>query len=252
MSQISSLPEKTKQLIKDYFKLDLGGQIVPTPYYRNVKRVRAELRSKVGKGLPDEIEQECMIFAKLRGFEFHGKSIGDIREFMRSVGLGVDCSGFVAHVLDTYLKEIGKGNLYSNIKFPANRSLYKRIVNWLRPIEHIGADLMTNGQNTTEVLLNDVRPGDLLRLKGIRRGDHIAIITTVTKDDDDNLISIKYSHSTQHYGIEDGVRIGEIMVVDPKGSLLDQDWLEKDKDGVCWTKKQLEVAGDDGGLRRLK
>ncbi len=250
--EINSLPPKTSRLLNDYFTLNLGGRKVATPYYRNVKRVRAELRSKVGKGLPEEIEQETRIYAKLRGFDLEGKSQVDIREFMRSQGLGVDCSGFVAHLLDCYFNENDRGSLLRNIKFPAGRSVYQRIATRLRPIEHIGADLLTSEINTYPVTIKKVMPADLLRLKGVYRGDHIAIVTEVHRDDDGHVARIKYAHSTQHYNKADGVRIGEIDVIDEGKELLAQNWLELDTKGNCWTRQQLEKAGEDGGLRRIK
>lgn len=248
---IDQLPEKTRAFIRHYFKLNIYGINVATPYFRNVKRVRAELRSKVGKGTPEEIEQELLIYAKLKGFNLDGKTSNEIREFMRLQGLGIDCSGFVSHVLNFYLKEIGQGSLLSNLKFQPGRSIYKRIVTFLRPIEHVGADLLTSDLNCKKIDLKNIKPADLLRLKGIYRGDHIALIISTERDSFGVLKKIKYVHSTQHYGKDDGVRVGEVEIIDENKPLQDQIWKELDENGNCPTLEQLKKDLLNNGIRRL-
>lgn len=245
-----TIPEQVKQLIEKYFNLNIGGQTVSTPYYRNVKRVRAELRSLVGKGSPEEIEEETLIYAKLRGFSFKGKSVDDIREFMQSQGIGIDCSGLVAHIYDRWLRSSGRGSIHSNLKFPKT-NLYRSFIRWLRPIENVSADLLTNSDNSERILLRDVCVGDVLRLKGLQRGHHVAVITKVDKDDLGSLKKLTYVHSSPHYGKENGIRIGEVQITDVNKELKDQKWLEVDENGISWTLKELEKEYEDNGLRRM-
>ncbi len=242
---MKKLPKEVIKLIEDYFNLNINGKKVKTPYHINVKHARAELRSLVGKGTPQEIEEEVNIFAKLRNFNLKKTSENEIREFMQKEGIGVDCSGLVAHILDTWVKSEKKGNLRTNVVFP-KMSFLKRIIIALRPIENINADLLTNKFNSIPVELENVQIGDLIRLKGIERGHHIAIITNVNEKE------IEYIHSTKHYGQDNGIKRGKIKIVNKKKDLEHQKWLEKDKDGVCWTLKQFLKEKNDNGIRRPK
>lgn len=244
----NEIPKEVREIIDQYKSLDIAGQKVPTPYYRNVKRVRAELRSLAGKGTPEEIAEETVIYSKLRGLNLDESSTKQIREFMQEQGIGIDCSGFVSHILNTWLRVTGKGSLYGNLKFPSS-SIYRRIIRAFRPIENVAAELLTNLENCIKVELKDVQIGDLIRLKGIESGHHIAIIIDIEREQG-SVKSIQYVHSSEQYGDENGVKTGIIKVKDQNGELIDQEWLERDKDGVCWTLKQLEREYADNGLRR--
>lgn len=238
------LPKEVSALIKNYRELQINGTKVQTPYFRNVKRVRAELRSLVGKGTPEEIVNETLIYAKLRGFKLEGKTEKEIRQFMVGQGIGVDCSGFVSHVYDVWLKASGYKGIYSNLNFPKGRSLFNRLVTRLRPIEHIYSNLLTSSLNTTKVKLQDVQIGDMIRLKGLKHGHHIVVIIEVEQK------SFTYVHSSEHYGEKHGVRIGTVEIVKPKGELKQQKWLEMDEKGKCPTYQQLMKDYEDNGLRR--
>ncbi len=240
------LPKEAEKLIDNYFNLKIANKNVKTPYYMNEKHDRrGELRSLVGKGSPTEIEEEVIIFAKLRNFNLKKASKKQIRAFMKEEGIGVECSGFVSNILDQWLRAIGKGSLYSNIKFE-NKNIFDAIVKYIRPIQNISADLLTNNTNSTPVEIKDARPGDLLRLKGIKKGHHVAIITQVKQN------TITYIHSTTHYGEENGVREGKIKITDKNKDLGEQEWKEVDKDNVCWTLKQYLRQKEDNGIRRPK
>ncbi|MBD3329360.1 hypothetical protein GF357_02595 [Candidatus Dojkabacteria bacterium] len=246
------LPTEVQNLINAYLNLEINGKTVRTPYYRNVKRVRAELRSLVGKGTPSEIIEETKIYAKLRGFKFRKASEQDIRKFMMSQGLGIDCSGLVAHLYDHWLMSINKGTLYQSLNFSQRRSLYKRFVTWLRPIEHMGANLLSSKQNSDPVDLCDICPGDMIRLKGLRGGHHLALVTEVTYDDEQKPVSFRYVQSTPYYGDQNGVRISEVKVVDCDKSLRVQEWCDPDEGDTCPAYKQLLKDFEDNGSRRPK
>lgn len=247
--KIEEAPEEVSQIIERYFNLRVGDKTVVCPYFRNVKRVRAELRSLVGKGTPEEIEEEIRIYAKLRGFDLNNSSAKQIRDFMQTQGIGIDCSGFVSHVLNVWLKSVGKGRIWSNIKFP-KASLYRSFVRSLRPIENISADLLTSDLNAEKVELKNISIGDLLRLKGLQRGHHVAIVTEVSRTTEGKLLNFKYAESSENYGDENGVRISKVQVVDENKELKDQKWLGVDDKGTCWTLRQLEKEYEDNGLRR--
>lgn len=245
------LPAAVQEYIRRYFELPINGNLVPAPYFRNVKRVRAELRVLVGKGTPEELVEETLIYAKLRGYNLNGKSVEETREFMREQGLGVDCSAFVAHVYNFYLKNSGKGALWTKIKYPS-KGLYRTIVRMLRPIENLGAETLTSLDNCTMVELSEIEPGDLIRMKGIKGGHHLAMVYNVKYDRNGTPLHFTYVHSISRYGKNNGVRFGEVLINNIYGELKDQNWLERDEDGTCWTLMELEKDYEDNGLRRPK
>jgi hypothetical protein len=191
------------------------------------------------------------IYSKLRGFDLKGKTSDEIRKFMQSQGIGIDCSGFVSHVLDEWLKTVYDTKISSKIIFPKT-TILRTFVRHLRPIENISANLLTSELNSEKVLLKDIRPGDLLRLKGLRRGHHVAIIIGVERDPRDKIKSFTYAESSENYGDSNGVRIGKVNITDEEKDLRFQLWDDKKDGEICWTLKQLEKDYDDNGIRRPK
>jgi hypothetical protein len=247
-NRIENLPGIVQEVIEEYFNLEIANQKVKTPYFRNVKRVRAELRSLSGKGTADEIVEEVLIYAKLRGVSLSSISDVEIRDFMESQGLGIDCSGFVAYILDALSRELTNKSLSRHIQFP-KASIYRRVIRRIRFIENTSAQILTDENNCQTVTLAEIKPGDLIRLKGHKRGDHVAVVSEVEYEE--NLpIRFKYAHSSPHYDKQNGVRIGEVEVVDSKAELKDQRWLEFDENGRNWTYEELEKEYEDNGLRR--
>lgn len=246
--KILTAPKEVLELIEEYRCLKICSKCVNTPYFINTLH-RHDLRSLVGKGLPEEIQNEVLIWAKLRGIDICKLSESEIRNFMQKEGIGIDCSGFVYHVLDRWAKVSYNRSISKFLKYP--EGLKTRLAVWIRPAINTSADTMTNNVNTEGVSLKDVRPGDLLRLKALTRGDHIAIVVEV-KLKNDTPDEIVIAQSTQHYNEENGIKFSTIKINNPSKSLLEQTWLDIDKDGVSWTKKQLEKDFRDNGLKQLK
>jgi len=246
----NSIPPKVQELINHYQNLNIAGKTVNTPYYRNVKRVRAGLRSLTGKGTPEEIEEETLIYSKLRGVSLEDKNESQIREFMQSQGIGVDCSGLVAHIYDIWLKSTKKGSLRTKLIRP-KESAYRRFISWLRPIEGAGANLLTSSLNCKSVKIQDVRVGDMIRMKGSRIGHHVALVIDV-KNESNKVKEITYINSHAGYGDQNGIRIGKIGIKNETNELKDQDWQDKDADGKCWIMENLLKEYEDNGLRRPK
>lgn len=245
-----ALPKDVQNLINGYFNLEIGGKKVAAPYYRNKARARGELRVLVGKGAPREIEEEVKIYSKLRAVDLTTLNEIAVREFMKSEGIGVDCSGYVCHILSTWLKSNDHGSLRRNITTPP-LSLYRRIVFQTRTIENISADLLTSELNCTKIHLRDIQIGDLIRLKGVEQGHHVAIIVDVEKKDG-QVFNLTYTHSTERFTPNDGVRVGNIRITDENKELIHQEWQEVDVNGKCWTFQGLTNQYEDNGLRRLK
>ncbi len=245
------LPSYVESFIKQYEGLRIFDVRVPVPYYRNVKRSHSDLRSLVGKGSPDEIALETRIIAQLKGVDLQKMGKEQIRQFMSEHGLGIDCSGFVAQVLDYWIHHAHAGSLLSNLDYPY-RNLLSHIKVRLRPISNISANILTSDKNTDRVHLNEVMPGDLIRTKGVKRGDHVLLVSKVLKKGH-KVVEIEYVNSNEQYGDQNGVRRGRIEITSPDEPLETQNWKDWDsKANKCWTLEGMKNNADDNGLRRLK
>ncbi len=247
------LPHEVNQFIGKYFNLDILGTKVRSPYYRNVKRVRAGLSSLIGKGTPEEITEETIIYAKLRDFYFTDKSEKEIRKFMESQGIGIDCSGFITQILNYWLRFSLERGIYHHMNYPSG-NLRAKLARRLRVVENIGANLLTSQLNADPLDIKDVKPGDLIRMRGAKRGYHVAMVYSVRKDPQRNAVqSIRYVHSSEHYGENNGVKYGKINFSDLNKELSQQEWLEIDeKTGVNYTFNGYMNEKEDNGLRRVK
>jgi hypothetical protein len=247
----TNLPDTIQKRIEDYKNLKLGNTTVVTPYFINDKRKR-DLRAMVGKGTPEEIIMEARIWEKLKGADFSKMSNEEIKQFLIDRALGIDCSGFIVHILNQYFLQTKHKPLWDFLKIP-NKSFGAYIKYKLRPVEQLGASIITNLENCSQVNLSEVQVMDLIRSKSIKlNGDHIMIVSQVNRDDNGNLISLKYTHSTPHYGQLNGVKTGEIKIIDINKPLEEQDWLEVDENGVCHSLEGYSKNIIDNGIRRLK
>jgi hypothetical protein len=209
------------------------------------------LRVLVGKGNPGEIIKEVLIWAKLKDFDLNNATISQIRLFMLNRSIGVDCSGFVVHVLGFILKNSRKKKLIQYMVFPKNGPM-NIIRRTLRPVENISANVLTGIENCDPIKdLNKIQPGDLIRSKGkVKNSHHIHIITRVFKEDG-FITEIEYAHSTRHYEEDNGVRLGRIQITDLSQPLEKQNWLEI-KRGRNYSFEGYMMDLADNGIRRLK
>lgn len=247
---IKSIPEVAQKEIERYMKLQIGGKEVRCPYYINLKRAK-DLRAMVGKGTPEEIEIEAQVWAKMKGIELEELNANKIREFLMNRGIGIDCSGFVIHVLNKwYKKETGR-NIWRKMDIP-NKMILARIAYLLKPVEKLGAEIITNSQNSQSVKIKDVLPGDVIRTKWKKKNSHhILLITKVEYGKKGEPKHIEYTHSIPFYDKNSGVKTGGIKIKDLKKPLEKQDWEEKDENGVNHVLEGYMIQLSDNGLRRI-
>ncbi|KXK27477.1 MAG: hypothetical protein TR69_WS6001000354 [candidate division WS6 bacterium OLB20] len=247
---IYSLPDAGLDVIADYEHLELGGKRVKAPYYMNKRKQKGGLRVMVGKGDPKEMEREVMVLAQVKGFAVQQASAADLRAFLQDCDIGIDCSGFVVHVLNAILAEKHMGTIDQYLVYP-ERGLTAKLRRLLRPVENTGANTLTSPANTVPVPIQDVRPGDLIRSKGLQKNAHHILLVERVGREDDRVLWIDYVHSSEQYGDDNGIRHGRIEVTDQTAHLKDQNWLEI-QDGRNWTLEGLLKDYEDNGLRRLR
>lgn len=78
------------------------------------------------------------------------------------------------------------------------------------------------------------------------------LVTGIKRDENNSVIEIEYTHSTPHYGKLNGVKTGNIKITDINKGLENQDWLERDENGICHTLDGFKNEVEDNGIRRLK
>lgn len=251
MKTILTIPTQSRLVIDEYNSLNIEGHKVVAPYFMNIRKQRGGLRVLVGKGDPGEIEREVKVWAQLKGIDLTKMTPVQIRDFMITQNIGIDCSGFVVHVLNYWLRSQGDKPLINYLMFKKQK-LIDKLKHKLRPVESIGANFLTNQDNCITITdLNKVLPGDFVRLKGLQKNSHhILLIHQVVKEDK-QVKQIEYVHSTSHFGKDCGIRYGKINIIDIKKPLEEQEWTET-VDDKNWTYQGYINQLEDNGIRRLK
>jgi hypothetical protein len=229
---------QSQKIIDQYFNLPFGElKNVRCPYFNNTRiKQKAQLRALIGKGTPEEIVEEAKILAKQYGEDYLIKdslTAKEAMDFLAKHNLGIDCSGFVSHVLTVHFKESKNINLTKNIHFGKN-NLFRKIIIKFRPLENMSVLIYTNNKNTDLIgngkepmNYNNIQAGDLiimLEMEKFKNQNHILLIT-----ENKNCI-IKYTHSRQWQNetpTDSGVYFGEIKITKPQENLLAQEWMEK-------------------------
>lgn len=252
MKQLT-LPKQVQQFIKRYENLELGGKKVIAPYFINHTKQK-DLRAMVGKGTPEEIEIEAKIWEKLKGINFTSMSNKEIRKFLQERGLGIDCSGFVAHVLGFWYKLEAKKSLWTKLKPLKKGALgfFSTIAYRLKPVQNLGVISLTSNINSETVSINQVLPGDIIRSGWKKKNSfHIFLVEKVELNDSGKVQTIFYVNSTHHYGDSNGIRHGKINIIDATKPLHEQEWDDDDENGVNFSLEGYLQDLEYNGLRRL-
>ncbi len=237
------LSPKAQKILDNYFNLPFEGvKGVRCPYFNNARlKQRAQLRVLVGKGTPKEIIEE----AKIVSIQYHaglfdktghcclhnehtGKEVNsdEVRKFLIDHNLGIECSGFVTQILRAHFQETKNIDITRKFFIVSPRYFLRWLITLLRPIENIGVRRYLDDHNTKQIKWDEAQAGDVIVMleTGIKNNhNHILLITDRVGD------TLKYAHarawnSEGKYG--HGVAIGEIKIINPNGTLLDQVWTE--------------------------
>ncbi len=247
------LSSAARKVIADYLSLPALG--VAAPYYNNRRhKLAAGLRALAGKGLPEEILEEAELFSIREKVILASLAKMDKAKFLIDHHLGIDCSGFVYHVLDAEGRARGAGAMHSHISF-RHRSFLRRLIARLRPAQNAGAITFAQPTNSREIVLSEIQPGDFIVMTHTyeaRSFDHIILITAVDKASTHTTLTYTHSVAWPSDGMYGhGVRTGSITVTDSLIKLADQVWEEHGKAGAeNYTHSRAEKA-ETTSLRRL-
>jgi hypothetical protein len=208
---------------------------VNVPYYNN-KRVglRSALRAEIGKGSPREIYDEVLIKSQSSHITPSSFTSSLLKEFMVKEGVGIDCSGFVYHVLNAESLARNNTTIDRHMHFPFAGNIFRKIRAKMRPVENTDVVTFASDKNSHVVSIKEIMPGDFISMIGNGNNsvrDHIVVIHQVEYQ---NFLpsTIHYSHSIAYptdgeYG--HGVRQGTIEIV----------FLEKDVTEAVWGEPEL-------------
>ena len=228
---IHSLPQSALDVIDGYFKLKAAkNTFVRCPYFRNPRsgRERWGLTAYSGKGSPRDIEEELRVIEKLEDADFSKMQESEIRDIMKKRKLGIECSGFIAQVLDAWARELYKKPLYALIGF--NKRGLGWIYSKLRPYTHIDVETLVCPRNAREIdNIQDICPGDVIRFNTTI--DHAVLVTAIEDDGGAALKKIHYAQSVLEDNRE-GVKRGAIEFETPATrNLCEQRWREEPETG---------------------
>lgn len=198
------------------FSIKLGNNQFPIPYRINIPFQPD--RRRYGKSDSQELSKSLQEIATENNFNLDTAQQKEIMDFMRDQMLGIDCSGFVYHMLDYLLKKLDKGGMEA-IGFP--------------PASKTNVALLCDEQFSYPIELSEIQPGDLIALNFAGDIKHIVIVLGV------NGTQIIYAHTSSQ--------------TTPKSVHTAQAIISKD--GIVFKEKLGDItynpeAGD--GPRRLK
>ncbi|MDP1625283.1 MAG: hypothetical protein Q8L64_05995 [bacterium] len=223
-----------RTVIDRYLSLPIGAK-PSCPYFNNRRRnSRGGLRALKGKGSPEEIAEEAEIRALQTRVAIKDLSTDKLKEFLVDQDLGVDCSGFAYHVLGAALFEKNGKYLGRTLRFKRS-GFAASLITRLRPAENAGVSAFRLDENSVEIPVADVRPGDFITFIGTGKDksyNHIVVITGVDRatgdkeDASDMRLSYAHSYAWPTDGVYGhGVREGDILV--KGGDLLGGTWKER-------------------------
>lgn len=232
--QVKTLSQKALKVINDYSNFTIGNASCSVPYFNNKKiKNRAGLRAQIGKGRPQEIREELEIILKKNKIDLEQISNENLKKILVDNNIGIECSGFVFHVLDAEAQSRNLGSIARKIHFINCRGFVGQIRCAIRPIENCDVSTLASNKNSTVIDLDSILPGDIITMmseeKDLMR-NHILIIKEVEYENNIPR-SFSYAHAIAYpedgiYG--SGIRQGKIIITDTSTKLEDQNWLPED------------------------
>lgn len=233
------LSNEALMVLSDYDSLPFpqGVNRVSCPYFNNRRsKVRAGLRVLLGKGSPQEIVDEANLFALREKVDLMKLDEEKLKQFLVDHNLGIDCSAFAYSILAAEYAARGKGLLSSKLFYPNSRSLLRKLIIKLRAIENINVEVLSHEKNSHVVPMADILLGDFISI--LRSGkehnlNHILLVYKIEVENNEPKF-IDYCHSfqwSQDGKYNHGIKFGTIEITDVQKSLLEQKWVEAEKEG---------------------
>lgn len=249
---MKQLSKQAQTIISNYQSLPFPNRTVKTPYFNNKReKLRGAFRARVGKGTPQEIVDEARSIAASKRIVLDILDQGALTAFLVDHNLGIDCSGFVYHVLNAEMHARGKGTLKKYLVFPHAHGLRKWLASF-RPAEHTNVQTLAHEKNSMAVSVPNIQPGDIIVMFASEKFSNPNHVLLITKTAD---LLLHYAHSFQWStdGVyAHGIREGTIEITHPHKPILEQRWVEDNKEGKENETWKLANAAERVEIRRLK
>ncbi len=232
------LSPKALDVIASYRSFScLGIAPFSVPYYNNRRgKIRAGLRAWVGKGSPSDICEEIELLLLREKTLASTYSAETIKQFLVDRHIGIDCSGFVFHVLSAENTARGFSSLRSHLSFPYSSGL-RKIFTSFRTAENSDVRIFAHNSNSKIIPLKEIAAGDFITMSHTKpedkTHDHIILVHEVLRENG-AVKEIRYTHSVAwptdgryHHGVQEGA----IQITDPTISITEQIWIEREKTG---------------------
>jgi len=225
----STLSQQALDVVKAYETLTFGSTEVMCPYFNNKRqKVRGALKALIGKGSPTEIAEEATILALRKHIDLRKADADTIKTFLVDNNLGIDCSGFVYHVLDAEMKATSGKGLKKILTFPYATSPLRKLLTKLRPVENTNVKTLAHEKNATTVSLSGIKAGDFITMIGSKKvgnPDHILLVESV----EGNMLTLIHSFKLPKDGkYNHGIKHCTVKITDAKKSILEQEWDDKE------------------------
>jgi len=230
--------------INHYLNLKIADKTVTCPYFNNRhNQIRGALAVLIGKGSPKDIEEEVQIISLKERMDLNNLPAEKIKEFLVENNLGVDCSGFVYHILDALTQDAKHKKLKQIIHFPLAKSVVRKMIAKLRPAENCGVTTLAHESNSKKIELKDVQTNDLIIFLGsgpTQDYNHVMFVESVDEKKINYIHAFKWPSDGKY---SHGVRRGIIGIVDLNKNILEQIWREQGKTNEDnWTWVQAKSA----------
>lgn len=219
-------PKEVQQVFMEYESMHV-------PYFISKRGKTIKPRLFKGKGAPDAIKEYV-----------NGKSEAT-KTFLESVGVGIDCSGFVSYLIDAYSTNHSGKRVWELFQRktinPISMLLFK-----IQPIvSMLDARTLTSGLNTIKIQnVEKAKPMDLIKMSG---GRHVAMIYEIWKEND-LPVRMSYIHSTE--GV--GVCKCYINISDPYAPITSQEFEAPEITPINDPGYLIRYHVNMNGIRRLK
>jgi CheY-like chemotaxis protein len=240
------------------YKYQLGSLEVWPPYWINWDESPYYLNAPYrGKASPGQLRR------MIERFVISHPSINDpieLRSALKVAGIGIDCSGFVYHILSAYLRRLGLGRLGSYLSVPtvdvvkalkqyperaqnSKLDLNQPTVNMLElcrewrknPVMLANVQRLIEASDRIEVV-SEIMPADMIKMTS-KNGDHIGIVVRVGGAE------IVYVASDDDNATPGGITYHSVVLVNPSEQLEAQIWDQK---------HIFNPASTNDGIYRLK
>lgn len=232
-------------------------QYKDVPYFNNkTTGRRGALRVQVGKGSPKEIFDEIKELSFIQKVDTKSLDSSGLKKFMVDNNIGIDCSGFAYFILNEESISRGKGTIDKHLHFLRGNNIFSRLIAKFKPVTNTDVLTLADNKNSKVISNKDAKVGDMITMVGGTEGgerNHILIINQIEYQNSIPM-TLHYIHAVSwptDGEYNHGIHRGKIEITDVNKNILEQRWIELEKEGEeNYTYSRAKKSTTE--IRRLK